>query len=189
MPRPSRISEETWKEIRLKWEAHHKEGDLAREYDIPRSSIYNRSKTECWMKVPKSEVEIKTIQALSGVPAKIPAEVLPEERERAIQAEAELRALVIKRHRGSMEQFDFIKEKLFALLRANPCPIDDPVRLVEIYEKLITAQAKRNNDERRSYGLNFDPNAEAPSVQEHEKKAELIDTILETMSQIHQRRT
>lgn len=106
-----RLTTDQWQTVRAKYEAGATLSAVARDAGVSHTAVMKRAKAEGWTQNAEAAIQQKVAAKVSG----LVATRNPEKLAAAIDAEAERRAAVIKRHR---EEVNLGRERLYAGIRA-----------------------------------------------------------------------
>lgn len=148
-----RLTADQWESIRAEREAGGQASAIARKYGISHQAILKRANKESWSDGVDVEAQIRrrVEQKVAGMAS--PGD--PKKRAEAVNAEADRRAEVVRRHR---EEPNAIRERLYAGLKAHKAAVGKEEKQLA-FEDLKAAKiasecmAIIHGMERKSWGL------------------------------------
>jgi len=156
-----RLTGEQWQEIRERREAGESFGSLSAAFDIDRTVIFRRAKKEGWG--DGKDIEAAIHRAYDEKANGVVVGLTPEKRAALIDAEAERRAEIERRHRAEWEQLE--PYRLAAVQRMQSAhelgedPSAKPAWVTakiasEVAKNHIGALAAKQDAERKAHRLN-----------------------------------
>lgn len=187
-----RITPEQWEKLRAEYEVGVKPiSKLAADYGVTRTAIHKRIDKEGWLRDPRGDIEVATVAKVTGVGS----HCNPEQRELAIQTEAERRAAVLLRHRDEWKDVDRAQEQAFEDFHNPPMIVEEiidaegNIRRKEIADyrrigealKLTQMRAIKQKSERVAHEVDHTANME--HILQNEQRGKLIQ---DTMSALRE---
>jgi hypothetical protein len=163
-----KLSDEEWKEIRLRWEAGEKSHTLSKcgLWDISSQSIDKMAARHGWKRSLVAEVAQRTAEKLSD----IGYDSTPEERDAAVDKLSDERVALVRKHREQWIGIDPIRLTAIAIYEGRPNDImgedsegwDDPLkrlatanRVMGFFEKQVNGLTLAQEGERRAHGFDY----------------------------------
>lgn len=144
-----------WEQVRAEFEAGATIRGLSKTHGVSRAAIQKRAAKEGWAQDAEPAIQRKVTEKVAGVVATCN----PKKKAEAIDAEAERRAAVIKRHR---DEWSGARERLYAGLTAHRAAKDAKAKALA-FEDLKAAKIAAEtlqimqNNERKNHRLDDVP--------------------------------
>lgn len=119
MGRPSKLSEDQWKECRAAYETGATARALGKRYGISHTTIVERAKAEGWTVDAEEAIRNRTREKATGVSDHAD----PVKKEQAIEAEADRRVEVLDRHKREWANVQALQNQAILLHQAAVEPV------------------------------------------------------------------
>jgi hypothetical protein len=144
-----------WEQVRAEFEAGATIRGLSKTHGVSRAAIQKRAAKEGWAQDAEPAIQRKVTEKVAGVVATCN----PKKKAEAIDAEAERRAAVIKRHR---DEWSGARERLYAGLTARRAASDAKAKALafdDLKAAKIAAETLQimQNNERKNHRLDDVP--------------------------------
>lgn len=160
-----KVTTEAWNDARVQWESGKSANSIAKELGVALPTVNERIKRYQWQRHPQSEIEFKTIQKVLNSPT-------PEQRNQALETEAERRASVIIQHRDEWNDIRGLR------LEATKNKDFEIAKLAKITAETA---ALTQMAERRAWGIDMSFKAASSNPDDSTSKEELINKMLDVL--------
>ena len=141
-----RLSDSEWAIIRLEYEGGASAYSLAAKHDVTHTAINKRREKERWVQNLEAIIARRVAEKVSGLVSTETA----QERQKAVDAEAEKRAEIVRRHRNEWVQVVKLRQEAGDIRMTDPMAADRRARLAKLFAETTTLQQA---GERKAWGL------------------------------------
>lgn len=141
-----RLSQSDWASIRAEYEAGASMRSLAEKYGVSDVAVKKKKDKEGWIQDLEAVIQRKVSEKVSGL---VSAQTI-QKREEAVDAEAEKRAEVVKRHRAEWIQVAKLRQEAGEVRMADPANAERRAKLAKLFAEVTALQQA---GERKAWGL------------------------------------
>lgn len=160
-----KVPTKAWDDARLQWESGRSANSIAKDLGVAITTVTERIQRYGWQRHPQSEIEYKTIQKVLNSPT-------PEQRNQALETEAERRAAVIIQHRDEWNDIRSLR------IEATTNKDFETAKLAKITAETT---ALTQMAERRAWGIDLSFKSVTSNGDDTTSKEELISKMLDVL--------
>jgi uncharacterized protein YcaQ len=141
-----RLSQSDWASIRVEYEAGASANSLAEKYGVTHTAVNKKRAEQGWVQDLEAVIQRKVSEKVSGL---VSGEIA-QKRAEVVDAEAEKRAEVVKRHRAEWIQVARLRQEAGEIRMADPASSERRAKLAKLFAEITALQQA---GERKAWGL------------------------------------